>query len=150
MDYDVTIVPDTYSTFNGSTSIQMTLSYNIKYNVTVRATLCGENSAQTQRVLEYGQFYNILMLLHCLIIIFKYSFVYIVKCIDPLNSDPGLSMIGESVIVSNYRNPAFEGAIINFTCDSGLTLVGPNSSVCLSNGLWEPDPREVECRGTDY
>ena len=59
MDYDVTviIVPDTSSTFNGS-SIQMTLSYNTKYNVTVRLTLCGllcgENSAQTQRVLEYG------------------------------------------------------------------------------------------------
>ena len=68
MDYDVTIVPDTYLTFNGS-SIQMTLSYNIKYNVTVRATtLCGENSAQTQRVLEYGQRYNVLILLYCLII----------------------------------------------------------------------------------
>ena len=69
MDYDVTIVPDTYSTFNSSSSIQMTLSYNIKYNVTVRATtLCGENSAQTQRLLEYGQRYNVLILLYCLII----------------------------------------------------------------------------------
>lgn len=53
--------------------------------------------------------------------------------------------------VSIDRNPALEGANITFTCaDSGLTLVGPNSSVCLSNGQWEPDPREVECRGTEY
>ena len=68
MDYDVTIVPDTHLTFNDS-SIQMTLSYNIKYNVTVTATLCGESSAQTQRVLEYGQRYNIILILLCCLII---------------------------------------------------------------------------------
>ena len=75
--------------------------------------------------------------------------MYIVKCMYPLHSDPGLSTIDESVRVSIDRNPTLEGANITFTCDSGLTLVGPNSSVCFSNGQWEPDPREVECIGKE-
>lgn len=57
-------------------------------------------------------------------------------------------MIGESVRVSIDKNIALEGVIITYTCPSGLTLVGDNTSVCLSNGQWQPDPRKVECRGT--
>lgn len=56
VDYDVTIVPDTYLTFNDSTSIQMMLSYNTKYNVTVTATSCGQNSAQTHKILNFGKY----------------------------------------------------------------------------------------------
>ena len=32
-----------------------------------------------------------------------------------------------------------------FTCPTGSILSGPNSSTCMRNGKWEPDPREVNC-----
>ena len=51
-----------------------------------------------------------------------------------------------TVIVSGYRAP-LEGAVVIFTCADGLVLIGPNSSTCMSNGRWEPHPREVKCKG---
>ena len=45
-------------------------------------------------------------------------------------------------------NPAIEGTIITFSCSaSDLVLTGPNSTICMSNGEWEPDPTEVACKG---
>ena len=44
-----------------------------------------------------------------------------------------------------YDNPALEGESIVFTCASGLKLGGPNSSMCMGNGEWEPDPGEANC-----
>jgi hypothetical protein len=45
-------------------------------------------------------------------------------------------------------NPASEGTVIAFTCSaSDLVLTGPNSTICMSNGEWEPDPTEVACKG---
>ena len=26
-----------------------------------------------------------------------------------------------------------------------MHVIGPNSSTCMGNGEWEPDPREVRC-----
>ena len=40
-----------------------------------------------------------------------------------------------------------EGQFITYTCPSGFVLTGPNVSVCVGNGEWEPDPREVACIG---
>ena len=42
--------------------------------------------------------------------------------------------------------PVMEGFVVSFSCRSEFTLSGPNSSTCMRNGEWEPDPREVECR----
>ena len=50
-------------------------------------------------------------------------------------------------LVVGYTNIALEGDSINFSCSSGLELTGPNSSTCMGNGEWEPDPREVACEG---
>ena len=44
-----------------------------------------------------------------------------------------------------YVDPALEGQNITFTCAPGQTLSGSNSSTCMGNGKWEPDPRDVEC-----
>jgi hypothetical protein len=46
-----------------------------------------------------------------------------------------------------YNDVALEGDSVSFTCSSGLVLTGPNSSTCMENGEWEPDPREVACKG---
>ena len=40
-----------------------------------------------------------------------------------------------------------EGQFITYTCPPGFELTGPNASVCMRNGEWEPDPREVDCIG---
>ena len=56
-------------------------------------------------------------------------------------------MENSSLIVSTYRAPALEGDIVNFTCANGLVLSGPNATTCMSNGLWEPNPRDVKCKG---
>ena len=69
------------------------------------------------------------------------------KCGDPLDQ---LSLDdSELILVLNYTNPGpiLEGNKINFTCMSGMELLGPNSITCMGNGEWEPNPREVECKG---
>ena len=48
----------------------------------------------------------------------------------------------------DYVDPALEGQNITFICPSpGQALSGPNSSICMGNGEWDPDPGEVECTG---
>ena len=42
-----------------------------------------------------------------------------------------------------------EGANVNFTCSPQHVLIGPRSAMCIGNGEWEPDPREVECKGAE-
>ena len=43
--------------------------------------------------------------------------------------------------------PVMEGTKVNYTCPPGLVHSGPTSSTCMQNGEWEPDPREVMCKG---
>ena len=47
-------------------------------------------------------------------------------------------------------DPATEGTKVNFTCPHGLELIGPNTSTCMENGVWVPDPMEVTCKGYCY
>ena len=47
------------------------------------------------------------------------------------------------------RDTFLEGTNITFTCSPGLVLTGPNTSTCMGNGEWEPNPREVECKGVN-
>ena len=67
--------------------------------------------------------------------------MYIGKCSNPL------TLVNASVIVEGYEDPALEGEIIMFSCSSGLMTIGPNSAICMGNGEWEPDPREIVCAG---
>ena len=50
-----------------------------------------------------------------------------------------------NAIAIDYDDPALEGETITFTCFPGSILNGHNSSTCMGNGEWVPDPREVEC-----
>jgi hypothetical protein len=52
-----------------------------------------------------------------------------------------------NALAVDYVDPALEGQTIMFICPRGQTLNGSNSSTCMGNGKWEPDPREVECTG---
>ena len=56
-----------------------------------------------------------------------------------------MTLTRNSVQVMGYEDPALEGESIVFTCTSGEILNGPNSSMCMGNGEWEPDPGELNC-----
>ena len=43
--------------------------------------------------------------------------------------------------------PAIEGTNITFICPPGMVLIGTNSTTCMENGQWDPDPRDVKCQG---
>ena len=58
-----------------------------------------------------------------------------------------MALTHTDVRVMDYEDPAVEGESITFTCFPSLVLNGPNSSTCMENGEWEPDPREVNCTG---
>ena len=56
-----------------------------------------------------------------------------------------MALVNNNVGIVGYNDRALEGDHITFTCPSGLVLNGSNSSMCVGNGEWEPDPREVNC-----
>ena len=53
----------------------------------------------------------------------------------------------QSIEVIGLRNPAIEGTNISFICPPGMILIGQSAAVCMRNGEWEPDPKDVECKG---
>ena len=57
--YNVSIIPQLVPIMKSSTtSIKLRASYNTSYNVTVLATLCGQNSANTTLVIYFGEPYH--------------------------------------------------------------------------------------------
>ena len=40
-----------------------------------------------------------------------------------------------------------EGSNVMLNCPPGYLHIGPNTSTCVRNGEWVPEPREVECYG---
>jgi hypothetical protein len=49
-----------------------------------------------------------------------------------------------------FMDPAIEGSNVTISCSSGHVLNGANMAICMRNGNWEPDPREVECKSEIY
>ena len=154
---------------NMLSSANLTLSYNVSYILRVESNICGQHNVTANIELCYGEYlrmYNMHFFLflncppppppprHSFAPLFLYLsslsaphpiplFLYIVvNCGDPLNG----GMENSSLVVSSYKAPALKGSGVNFTCANGLVLIGPNAATCMSNGEWEPDPREVECK----
>ena len=56
--------------------------------------------------------------------------------------------MNDSLKIMGYEEPTLEGTVVNFTCPTGMVLNGPiSASTCMGNGEWEPDPRELKCKG---
>lgn len=54
--YNVTVIPQVETRFNGSTQVQLILLYNIEYNVSVVAThLCGQQSEMSFIQLNFSE-----------------------------------------------------------------------------------------------
>ena len=57
VSYNVNTIPQVLNaTFIERTRIQMLVFYNTLYNVSITATLCGQNNATTIVMLNYGRF----------------------------------------------------------------------------------------------
>ena len=78
-----------------------------------------------------------------IILLFLISTAQVI-CDHPLND----RVYSDSIIVTDYFGPAMEGTTVTFQCQCPeYVLIGPNTTTCIGNGEWEPDPREVECKG---
>ena len=74
--------------------------------------------------------------------------VLLATCGHPLRHTTPQINDSESIHILGYKIPAGEGTVVSFSClDLKLALIGPNSSTCMGNGQWKPDPSKVECKG---
>ena len=137
-----------YDTINPSVSPQVTinesngtsalliLSYNTLYDVSVAATLCGQSLSSPVTELFYGE-----SLHHSKYLSLLLRLSNVGKCNPPLTEE------NERYVIANYSNyPAIVGTSVTFACkDPGLLFNGSNSSMCMGNGEWEPDPMKLKC-----
>ena len=51
--------------------------------------------------------------------------------------------------IEGYHSPALAGTTLTLSCPPGRILTGPNTTTCMENGEWEPDPQleRVKCAG---
>lgn len=57
-----------------------------------------------------------------------------------------------SLFIVNYSEPAVVGTTVSFKCSKqGPKLLGPNTTTCMNDGQWEPDPNQLSinnyCKG---
>jgi hypothetical protein len=77
------------------------------------------------------------------------SLPYIVTCGHPFQDRISVDNAHDSMIIEGYMDPALKGAVLSFDCPPQYFLIGSNTTSCMGNGEWEPDPREVECKGIE-
>ena len=66
--------------------------------------------------------------------------MHAVNCGYPKSVDALLRIIG-------YNPPMIQHSSITYSCHPNYVLIGPNASICMGNGEWEPDPQNLECKG---
>lgn len=54
------------------------------------------------------------------------------------------------IVVDPAQTIVQEGDTLTFVCPPQHVLIGPNITTCMGNGQWEPNPRDVECKGIYY
>ena len=61
-----------------------------------------------------------------------------------------LPILREVVISVNTEGPLIGGSTISYSCSTGQTISGPNTSICTDNGHWEPDPMGTSCTAGNH
>ncbi|MCG8620954.1 MAG: CCP domain-containing protein [Proteobacteria bacterium] len=107
--------------FIDDTSIELTMPYNVSFNVSITIRLCNRTLLST---------------IFTLPVYTKASLI----CDAPV-LQPNVQAI------VNYSQLLIEGTTLMFTCLPGLTLSGPNTTTCLGNGQWIPNPDLIKCKG---
>ena len=136
--YNFIVVPQLELMLGDTQTLHLTVPYNTPYNVSVIATHpCGENSVIAFIELYYGECLSLLLITG----VVQREFIVSGNCGNPV------AQVNNFTTVIGYKDPAVEGANVTFTCLPGLVLTGPNTTTCMENGEWEPDPIEVNCTG---
>ena len=124
--------------FTGDMRVQLTLSYNTLYNVSVTQHSTCRQLNQTKIIeLNFSKLHKII--LFCFGSAACQDVILAGKCGDPMELTNALAV--------GYVDPALEGQTITFICPLGQILNGSISSICMENGEWEPNPGEVDCIG---
>ena len=56
--------------------------------------------------------------------------------------------MGSSLTVLDYSEHTIAGTTVSFNCSQPReVLLGSNSTTCMDNGRWEPDPSQIMCKG---
>ena len=79
-----------------------------------------------------------------MLLIITILFLYIANCGDPellstVSNDSFPNVVGFDDLIP------VEGTSIMFSCPPGLVLNGSDTSTCMENGKWEPDPSGLVC-----
>ena len=63
------------------------------------------------------------------------------KCRDLISDD-------SPTLILDISNPSTVGTTATLSCH-GLnhTRIGPNTTTCMGDGEWDPDPTEAKCKG---
>ena len=71
----------------------------------------------------------------------------VTRCGHPISDGATDNSTSDSIVVVGYMDPVIEGTTVTFECPPQYVLIGPNTTTCMGNEKWEPDPRDVECKG---
>ena len=115
------------------------MHYNIIYNVTVTAILCGHRNATnfTTIRIHHSEQFGLFRLEYIS------NIIIIGKCDLPI-------LRAVTVVISvNTEGPLIGGSTISYSCSTGQTASGPYTSTCMDNRHWEPDPMDIMCIGND-
>ena len=146
VSYNVTIIPMVPVIIHtGSTSVQLTVSYNTEYNVSLEASAVCQSIVSSNITLFYGKSLHAELsdniLYTCTINVFLLQNV--ANC-GLLSLSAADNISTPSVIHSGLP---IEGSMANLSCPPGMTLNGTNTTTCTRNGEWEPYPQDAECIG---
>ena len=140
--YFVTIEPPADMQCIGNTSGQLTVDYNELYNISITATVCGQNYSSGIRTVFVGEiFFN-----NSFVIFNHYINFLCDACMHAARCNSSLHLM-DSFVHTYFNIPALEGATANFSCPPNFVLTGPTTATCMGNGEWEPDLNEIKCAG---
>ena len=104
--------------FIDDTSIELTVPYNVLFDISITTNLCNRTLATT---------------------------TYSLPAYTRAPSFCHVPVLQSNILTTmNYSQLLLEGSILGFICSS---LSGSNTTTCLSNGQWIPNPDLVECKG---
>ena len=138
VSYNISTVPTVPMIYTGSTSVQLIVSYNTEYSVSLEAATVCQRVAVSHIQLFYGEL-QCHKHYHQPVYTSLINYLYIANC-------------GIFLSVAHHNNPnvtysglPIEGTIANFSCPPGMIPNGTNATICTRNGEWEPDPQGVYC-----
>ena len=104
--------------------------------------------------LSYVDTYSIIIMLwwchvhvYCLLVL---MLCWMINVATTVTVDCDVPVLGQDVMINPSSSPSTTtvGSMITFYCAKGLTPNHTVSSVCTSEGKWEPDPTQQTCSNT--